>query len=364
MKSKTYYGDGKAADEECRRLEQELNDGTLGRRRDINWLTFCEEYLADLASRARPRTLADYRETLRILTEKYRPQRIGQITPPLLREFVRRQSDARSPATHNKLIRTLRAVFGWAVPEYLKDNPAKAIRFAEEPEKDKRVLSPEEFFEAMKVVDDRAQVVLLLGTCCGLRREEIAYLQWEDLDLGGATLRVRNTDFHISKNGNQRAVLMPPALVEVLRRMQVSPAGPFVLGEVYQSFRELPNDVKRQWSRHYQDALSRGLHRGPAREAAWRAVQRHQRPDRPINPNRLTDLVPRLLSNAGLRHCTLHDLRRTFCSYLAACGVDQLAAQKLAGHSSPTVTARHYVGVVPEMLKSQERLPFWGNAGT
>jgi integrase len=359
MRAKTYHGDARAADEECRRLELELNDGSLGRRRDIDWLSFCEEFLADLAARSRPRTVTDYRETLRMLTEYGQPQRISQITPSLLRNFVRARTEGRSPATRNKLVRTLRAIFRWAVPEYLKGNPALGVLFAPEPETDKRTLTPDEFFRALEGGDDRDQAVLMLGTCCGFRREEIVFLQWEDVNLERTVVRVRNTEWHTSKSGRQRTLLMPPALVQVLARMQLSSRGPFVFADVYRSYKELPNDVKREWSLRYQEGIRDGLSRVRARALAWNAVQDHQRPDRPISPDRLTDLVPRLFQKAGLRQCTLHDLRRTFCTYLAACGTDVLAAQKLAGHSSPAVTAKHYVGVVPEMLKSQEKLPFW-----
>lgn len=183
MKAKTFSGDARAADEECRRLEQELNDGTLGRRRDVEWLTFCEEFLADLTSHSRARTVDDYRDTLRGLTEHCCPQRVSQVTTSLLREFVRVRSGGRSPATRNKLVRTLRAIFSWAVPEYLKENPASGVRFIDEPEVDKRTLAPTEFDRVMEVIDDRGRVILLLGTCCGLRREEMAFLRWEDLDL-------------------------------------------------------------------------------------------------------------------------------------------------------------------------------------
>lgn len=281
------------------------------------------------------------------------------MTTSLIREFVRSQTEGRSPATRNKLIRTLRAIFGWAVPDYRKENPARGVGFAIEPEKDKRILSPEEFFKAVHQADDRGQAVLILGTCCGLRREEIAYIQWEDIDLEAATARVRNTEWHTTKSGRQRTVRIPPALVEVLRRVKLGSVGRFVFPEVYGTFRELPNEVKREWSAHYRAAIKRGLNRIRARELAWKAVQIHQHPEQPIKPNRLTDLVPRLFKNADITHCTLHDLRRAFCTYLAACGVDPLAAQKLAGHSSPAVTSKHYVGVVPEMLQSQTRLPFW-----
>jgi integrase len=129
--------------------------------------------------------------------------------------------------------------------------------------------------------------------------------------------------------------------------------------------------VRREWSGRYHEGLQRGLDREEARQRAWRAVQGCQRPDRPIDLDRLTDLVPQVVKRAGLPHCTLHDLRRTFCTYLAACGTDVLAAQKLAGHSSPTVTARSYVQPVIEMLNAQKQLPYWnvavpdgGDAGT
>ena len=49
MQAKTMHGTADEAEEECRRMEQELNDGSLGRRQKIHWLDFCERYLADLA---------------------------------------------------------------------------------------------------------------------------------------------------------------------------------------------------------------------------------------------------------------------------------------------------------------------------
>ncbi len=194
-------------------LEQELNDGSLGRRQKIHWLDFCERYLADLASCRRPRTVDDYKKVLEALTADYRPERPEEITPHRLREFVRQQTDGRSPATRNKLIRTLRAIFSWAVPEYIKENLAKRVKFAKEPEHDRRILLPGELVKALSVADARGQAVLLLGACCGLRREEIATLRWEDMDEVSGRVRVRNSAWHTTKSGQQRSVLMPPALI-------------------------------------------------------------------------------------------------------------------------------------------------------
>jgi integrase len=168
MQSKTMHGAAEAAEVECRRMDQDLNDGSLGQRQN-----FCERYLADLASHRRPRTVDDYKGVLEALTTDYHPARPDELTPHRLREFVRGRTEKCSPATRNKLIRTLRAIFSWAVPEYVKENPAKRVKFAKAPEKDRRTLTPAELVKVLSAADARGQAVLLLGSCCGLRREEI-----------------------------------------------------------------------------------------------------------------------------------------------------------------------------------------------
>ena len=178
MRARTFHGSARQADEECRRLEQELNEGTLGRRRKIEWLDFCEGFLDELAGHARPRTVADYKETLENLTNYCEPRYIEQIRTSLLQRFVNDTTKGRSPATRNKLIRTLRAILSCAIPDYLKSNPAEAVKFAEEPEKDCRTLAPDELDKVLRVADDRGTTVVLLGACAGLRREEIAALRW------------------------------------------------------------------------------------------------------------------------------------------------------------------------------------------
>jgi integrase len=44
---------------------------------------------------------------------------------------------------------------------------------------------------------------------------------------------------------------------------------------------------------------------------------------------------------AGVDSFSPHDLRRTFCSDLLDANVDIVTVQKLAGHSSPTTTAKY-----------------------
>jgi integrase len=41
----------------------------------------------------------------------------------------------------------------------------------------------------------------------------------------------------------------------------------------------------------------------------------------------------RIVKEAGIDHCSPHDLRRTFASHLAMAGVNEAVVQKLAGHA-------------------------------
>ncbi len=54
---------------------------------------------------------------------------------------------------------------------------------------------------------------------------------------------------------------------------------------------------------------------------------------------------------AAIKRCTIHDLRRTFCTDLARLGVNQLVVQRLAGHATASTTARYYQWVDDDMKR-------------
>ena len=75
--------------------------------------------------------------------------------------------------------------------------------------------------------------------------------------------------------------------------------------------------------------------------------------------NNVQSQFRKIVSRAGIKYCTIHDLRRTFVSHLAMAGVNEAVVQKLAGHASITTTLKYYTDIAPESLKAaQEQLPF------
>jgi integrase len=70
--------------------------------------------------------------------------------------------------------------------------------------------------------------------------------------------------------------------------------------------------------------------------------------------NRRRDFA-RMVKAAGIRHCTIHDLRRTFCTDLAAAGVNQTICAKRAGHANPATTAKYYQAMTDEMARAAAR---------
>lgn len=62
---------------------------------------------------------------------------------------------------------------------------------------------------------------------------------------------------------------------------------------------------------------------------------------RRMTPQAVLMIVRKRAESAGVERFSPHDFRRTFCSDLLDSGVDIVTVQKLAGHASPSTTAKY-----------------------
>lgn len=218
------------------------------------------------------------------------------VTPARIEDFKKRRLREVSPFTVNLELRHFKAFLkrcvkqGWLAPMPLQIEQVKT------PGRGRLVfLSHDEINPLLAELKPWAREAARLLLLTGLRLNEARFLEWSDVDLEAGELWVRNKpEYGFSpKDGKERAVAMPPELIEELR----------------------PRELKEGW-------VLPGKRGGQIGEKA---------------------LYLALLSAgnaAGLsKRVTPHVLRHTYGSHLVMSGVDIQTVRDLMGHSSITTTA-------------------------
>jgi integrase len=182
------------------------------------WLRFIEE------DRARkPSTLNDYRSALKAhLLPTFGSLPLESITPEQI-DAWRRGLTGLSNRSKNKLLIQLHGIFRRAQMVWgLEANPL--LRVEKHPMRasgDIQVFSPEEIWALVRAAGSEQDGALFLTAAfTGLRMGELLALRWRDVDLTGATIRVRGSYAagHLTtpKSGKVRAVPMAPDVAGAL----------------------------------------------------------------------------------------------------------------------------------------------------
>ncbi|MBI4553518.1 MAG: site-specific integrase [Candidatus Latescibacteria bacterium] len=231
------------------------------------------------------------------------------ITADLVETYKSERLNAVQVATVNTELKVLKHMFRKAVEwQYVRTNPCVTVQKLREPDPPVHYLTQDQITALLIACRDPFApaflypfVVTALNT--GLRKSELFYLQWADVDFDHAMLAVRNKDGWHTKNYEARIIPMNALLVQTLRTTPRHPTSPAVFHN--------PDGTRLHDIRGSFDA----------------AVQR-----------------------AGLPHTTFHSLRHTFASHLVMNGVDLATVQKLLGHRDIKTTMR-YAHLAPEHLK-------------
>lgn len=170
-----------------------------------------------------------------------------------------------------------------------------------------------------------AAIVTSLGT--GLRRAELLALRWGDVDLKSARLTVhraieradRQSRFKDPKTKrSRRTISLPRFVIDRLRRHHVQQAQWF-------------------WANHLGRTNDETLI--------------FERGGEPWVPNTFGTAFTRALSDAGVPHVRLHDLRHSFASMALAAGVDLKTVSSALGHSTISTTADIYAHVTDSLMR-------------
>jgi len=267
------------------------------------------------------RTLYDYRRYLRVYFPTWKKKAVNEITPAMVAKRHLELRDKHGQAQANAGMRFLRSLLYFAQAEYGEDvvptNPVTTLGhkrqwFREMPRQNViKATELADWFKAVlalkndKTSQDRETVRDLLQTLLflGLRRSEALTLKWETVDFAGKTLTIPQT-----KNYESKTLPFGPYMAKLLHARFLDAAG---------SPWAFPSSVNRE--KHL------------------------------VEPRNVLQAVNK---KSGVTH-TLHDLRRSFATFLESLDVSVYAARKLMGHkaSSADVMGRHYVVTDVERLR-------------
>lgn len=166
--------------------------------------------------------------------------------------------------------------------------------------------------------DNEIKDMIIAAINFGLRRSEVLGLRWEDVDLDNHTLHIRHTvtvTTTIHKEDKTKSTasnrIIPLSDVEVQFFIKIH--------DKKQRFKDYMGS--QYHDSNYIFLLDDG---------------------RQIRPDALYKRTKRLLVRFGEPTLTYHSLRHTYASILYERGVDLITAQRLLGHSDPTITLSIY----------------------
>lgn len=282
--------------------------------------------LADSGRRKSPATRKVYRQFLHSYIKPVWGNRpLREMRPVAVERWL--DSLPHAPATRAKIRNLLSALFQHAIrQEWAENNPIRAVRVSAKRLREPDILTPEEVNLLVAELPEPCRTMALLAALTGLRVSEILGLQWQDVDLEEAVIRLRrgvvNQEISDLKTaGSKRPLPIPAVLVEALTEWKKQTS--FGQPENWVFASPQTDGAQPYWpgtllSRHLQPAAKR---LGILKQVGW------------------------------------HSFRRSFATLLYANENDVKTAQELMRHSTPTVTMGVYAQAVTEAKRqAQERL--------
>lgn len=208
------------------------------------------------------------------------------------------RSREKTPATLNRYMVAMAAVFTWAIEQRLAPkgwvHPCRGIKRLSEPDGRVRFLDEAErerlFQECRASQYPRLFALVLTAMLTGARRGELLSLKWRDVDLSTGIALLGKT-----KNGDRRTLVLLPQVLEALAPF-VGDRDRYVFGSVRSRY-QVPASIDSAW----RDAVAR----------------------------------------AKVRDFRFHDLRHCCASYLAQAGTPLNVIAEVLGHRKLDMTRRY-----------------------
>lgn len=310
--------------ERLARMRAQALDGMLSDAQRLTVSTFLARWLEDVARPAvSPSTHQLYKGLIRLhINPRIGAVPLSRLTPVHAQGMLATMERyGASPRLRQMALGVLHRALGQAVRwSMVPRNICDAVTRPRVPRETMRALTTDQVTRLFGTAKgDRLEALYVLAVTTGLRQGELLGLQWDDIDLPGAVLRVQHTLHEL----NGRLWVGEPKTKRGRRQVDL----PAVAVVALQTHRERMLVEGRSDGLVFSDTQG-----GPLRKS-----------------NLLRRSFLPLLKRAGLPTIRFHDLRHTAATLLLAQGVHPKIVQERLGHSQISLTLDTYSHVLPGM---------------
>lgn len=330
---KTFYGKTrKEVQEQLKIALHEQQQGTLitGPRQTLQqFLTYWLEDVQKPAVRAR--TYLRYETQLRLhILPLLGSKELSKLSPQHVQNFYSQMlKKGLSPQSVRLLQAMLHKAFDYAVRiGLLSRNVCDAVTLPKVERPEIHSLTAEQIIQLLQAArGHRAEALFVLASVTGMRRGELLGLKWSDINFAEGVLYVRRSLVEVKgatiesepkTSRGYRSILLPPFVLEVLKRHRVQQAKMRLEAAMWQ-------------------------------ESDFVFCTSHGKSFAAAN---LRTMFKALLKKAGLPDIRFHDLRHSVATLLLSIGTHPKVVQELLGHGSIGITMDTYSHVMPTMQKN------------
>jgi integrase len=292
-----------------RNLEMRLerDKGASIRDKKIPFAFLCDEYLKWAGNNLGKQTLKERTMIVRVHLKPFFRCLSGDIGVKEIEAYKTKRKQM-APATINKELKVISCVLKFGIEfGYLVDLPR--IRRLKDPKKQPRFLTSDEIGTVLTAAHPKVRPMLQLLIFSGIRKGEMAHLEWEDIDFRNRLIQIRPKKDWSPKSGRPRSIPMNQPALEALL------------------------DAKK--------AHSRG---GSTSTLVF--------PGRIGYIGDIRDGLNNACARAGVPRVTIHQLRHTCASQMVMAGADLASVASALGHKDITTTMI-YAHLTQEHVRAQ-----------
>lgn len=285
------------ADEYANHIRNRLQRHYMDLPTSLHWLEFVKLFLQDRQlNRIAPTTIKIYRQALDGFEDANGPTETDQITMKHV-DAYKASISGKNPVTINKLLRHLSATFTWAVKrKYMIDNPVPNAGKLREPKIQKMVWTPKQFEKVIEsCYDPQWKILIHLAVNGVARKSSLMRLKISDVDIEKGTVSVWD---------------------EKQKQYSHAPIHENTLSLLVDHINSLPDGQEKLFTSKFH-------------HSTW----------------------DRIIKTANVPRIKFHDLRTCMSTWLKESGVADGVVTAILGHSSPTVTTKHYTALDNEKSK-------------